>query len=196
MVYYYIYKTTCLKGKFKGKYYFGQHKTRKLDDKYAGSGRLLVDYFKKYGKVEGETYNIEILAFYDNQEDLNKAEYEIIGDKYETDKNCLNLCSGGWKEGVSDETRELQRQSHIGKKQSEETIEKRMKKIRGKKLPFNKKNSENFKGRSLTDEWKDKIRQKHLGTHKSEEDKEYLRELYKGKHWRINPETNKREWYT
>lgn len=89
--FYYTYKITLLKGTLAGKYYYGQHTTSNLNDGYAGSGRVLKDYYKKYGKIEGITYVKQILAFYNNLDELNRAEVELIGDKYENDAICLNL---------------------------------------------------------------------------------------------------------
>ena len=122
---YYTYKITCLLGSFKGKYYFGQRHTDKMpDDKYCGSGTLLGKYYKKYGKIEGETYIKEIIQFYNSPEELNKAEYELIGDKYETDDMCLNLRAGGMQCGMSQESIEKARAKnklHVGWHHKEET---------------------------------------------------------------------------
>lgn len=105
--YYYTYKITLLKGSKEGYYYFGKRQCNILPDNYAGSGKIVLDYYKKYGKIEGETYIKEIIAFYDSPEDLNKAEFELIGDKYTTDALCLNLKRGGEGGGgpQTDETR-------------------------------------------------------------------------------------------
>lgn len=93
--FYYTYKITLLKGSLAGHYYYGQHRTNNLDDGYCGSGRIIKDYFKCYDKIEHQTYIKEILAFYDNLDDLNKAEFELIGNKYEDDELCLNIRPGG-----------------------------------------------------------------------------------------------------
>ena len=58
--FFYIYKITLIKGSFAGHYYFGQHRTNNLNDGYAGSGRILLNYYEKYGKIEGVTYVKEI----------------------------------------------------------------------------------------------------------------------------------------
>jgi hypothetical protein len=110
MTYYYIYKITLLKGRLKNHYYYGQHRTKRLQDKYIGSGIKIKDYFKKYKAIEGETYIKEIIKFCNNIEELNKAEYEIIGDKYETDKMCLNLKAGGCQAELSSESRNKMRE--------------------------------------------------------------------------------------
>lgn len=91
----YTYKITLLKGRLAGHYYYGQHRTDNLNDGYAGSGRKIKDYFKHYEKIEGVTYVKEILHFYKTIEELNQAEYDLIGYKYKIDELCLNLKSGG-----------------------------------------------------------------------------------------------------
>lgn len=93
--FYYTYKITLLKGSLAGHYYYGQHRTNNLNDGYAGSGKVIKDYFKKYDKIEHQTYIKEIISFYNSLEELNKAEFELIGDKYNTDPLCLNLKAGG-----------------------------------------------------------------------------------------------------
>lgn len=112
--YYYTYKITLLKGENAGHYYYGQHSTNKLNDGYAGSGKLVSDYFEKYPKIEGVTYVKEIYAFYNSLKELNDAEYELIGDKYKTDPMCLNKRAGGNKAGFSESSRQLCRDNHKG----------------------------------------------------------------------------------
>ena len=108
MRYHYIYKIILLKGKYQGYYYLGKHTTRDIDnlslDHYAGSGKIVRNYYNKYGKIEGETFKKEILEFNDSRESNNSREREIIGDLYKTDKLCLNLRNGGdgggWEPGM------------------------------------------------------------------------------------------------
>ena len=112
----YIYKLTFLKGSIKGCYYIGKRtstiRKKKMEwanfsnpiewakndvmfDNYCGSGRIPKDYFKKYGKEFGVTFNKEILYFSDTFEENSLLEQKIIGDKYETDPMCVNLVKGG-----------------------------------------------------------------------------------------------------
>lgn len=138
-MYYLIYKITLLKGSLKDSYYIGQHRTQKINDGYAGSGKILRDYYKKYGKVKDETYTKEILYTCNSLDELNQAEIDYIGTKYKDDDNCLNLKAGGGGLGISDETREKLRKSHIGKKQSEETKQKISRNnVNKKQAPWNK----------------------------------------------------------
>lgn len=85
--YYYTYKIILLKGSLAGKYYYGQHSTDDIRDHYAGSGKILQKYYKKYRAVEGVTYTKEILKFYNGPEELNKAENVLIGDLWKQIQN-------------------------------------------------------------------------------------------------------------
>jgi hypothetical protein len=55
MKYYTIYKTTNL---INGKIYIGKHETSDLNDTYMGSGKVLMNAIKKYGK---DSFKKEIL---------------------------------------------------------------------------------------------------------------------------------------
>lgn len=87
---YYIYKITLLCGHFKNMYYYGKHSTENIEDNYAGSGSTLSKYYKLYGKIHGVTYKKEILGFFTNEKDLDKAEALYIADKPKNDPLCLN----------------------------------------------------------------------------------------------------------
>lgn len=50
---------------------------------------------KKYGKKEGITYIKEILEINPSEEINNKREELLVGNKYKTDKLCMNLIPGG-----------------------------------------------------------------------------------------------------
>lgn len=90
MTYRYIYKITCTKGSFKDKFYFGKHTTNNLDDGYKGSGKRLNDYYKKHPN----DYIKEIISFHSSEEELNKAEYDIIH-PWLNNIICLNDREGG-----------------------------------------------------------------------------------------------------
>lgn len=90
MIYRYIYKITCTTGSFKDKFYFGQHTTDDLNDGYKGCGILIIKYYKKHPN----DYIKEIISFHNSQEELNKAEYDIIH-PWLGNELCLNMCEGG-----------------------------------------------------------------------------------------------------
>lgn len=131
--YYYTYKIILLKGTLAGKYYYGQHITDKLKDYYTGSGTVLKDYYKKYRATEGVTYTKEILKFYNDSEELDKAEEVLIGDLWKTDPNCLNLKPGGSRPPLVSFPGELN--PFYGKHHTEKTKEVLRKKNKGRIPP-------------------------------------------------------------
>mgnify|MGYP001220285271 CR=1 FL=1 len=72
MKYYTIYKTTCQPT---GKIYIGQHTTSKIDDRYIGSGKIIKNAIKKYGR---HNFTKDILEVCDTLEIQNiREEYWI-----------------------------------------------------------------------------------------------------------------------
>jgi len=108
----YIYKTTCL---VTGRYYIGMHSTCNLEDGYLGSGKRLRHSIRKYGK---QNHNIEILEHLPSRELLVEAEKKAITSDMITDKNCMNLMSGGTGGFISEEQQRYRSQC-AGKKFSE-----------------------------------------------------------------------------
>lgn len=109
MIYHYIYKITCLCGSLKDHYYIGKHSTRDISDLskdyYTGSGKIIKNYFAKYGKIKNITYIKEILEYNSTKEINASREKFLIGDLYKQDSLCLNLkCGGeggGWEKGMT-----------------------------------------------------------------------------------------------
>lgn len=94
----YIYKIHFLKGFPAGRYYIGKRTFNGKDlrkDNYSGSGNFCFAYFKKYGKLEGETYIKEILEINPSREINENRELFLIGDLWETDNLCMNQKPGG-----------------------------------------------------------------------------------------------------
>ena len=182
--YYYTYKITLLKGSLKDHYYFGQHRTNDLNDKYCGSGRVIKDYYKKYGRKEGDSYIKEILCFYDSPDDLNKAEDELIGEKWKTDQMCLNITRGGVREHFETTTEVTKQKLREATKRYFENCT--------DFSPYQK-----FKGCHHTEETKRKISEHHRTNYHplSEETKNKIRNSSKGRHWRTDPETGRRIFY-
>ena len=195
MQYHYIYKTTLLCGTLAGKYYIGKHTTQAKPENcgYAGSGVIVKDYFKKYGKVKGETYNIAILEL--NPDKVTNAERE----KYWIEPNlgdpdCLNIARGGFGGGAP------------GRKMSEETKLKLSLKLKGHKrfIPEDYHLTEEtkkkigeankgksrckgrpspMKGRKHTEEARRKMSEKQKGKIISEESKAKMRMAFNPNHF-------------
>lgn len=84
-MYYTVYKITNM---LNNKYYIGKHKTKNLDDGYMGSGKKLLDAYKKYSK---SNFKKEILFILDSEEEMNEKEKELVVISEQT----YNLCPGG-----------------------------------------------------------------------------------------------------
>ena len=89
MAYHFVYKTTNL---VNGKIYIGFHKTDDVNDGYLGSGTLLVQAIKKYGK---DNFKREILKFFDNVSDALKYERLLVSEEFIKSDNNYNIVVGG-----------------------------------------------------------------------------------------------------
>ena len=84
-MFYTVYKIT---NNLNGKYYIGMHQTKKLDDGYMGSGKLIKLAIAKHGV---ENFSKEILHVFDNEEDMRAKEAELVV----ISEDSYNLCDGG-----------------------------------------------------------------------------------------------------
>jgi len=137
--YHFIYRTTRLDGS--GAYYIGMHSTDCLDDGYLGSGSILNNSIKKYGK---KLHAREILEFLPTRRELSVREAELVSEKIITDPQCMNITLGGGGARPGTENH------FFGKKHSAESKEKIAKSKIGKPLSSETKAklSEKNKGRS------------------------------------------------
>lgn len=87
--YYIIYKTTC---NINNKFYIGQHRTNNLNDTYLGSGKLLNEDINKYGP---QNFTKEILFVYDNFDDMNNKEIDIVTPEFVAREDTYNMIVGG-----------------------------------------------------------------------------------------------------
>jgi len=144
--YYYTYLVipTNEKSSMYGKVYFGCHKTTNIQDGYIGSGKLLQKYLKKYPN----DYYREIIKYYNSEDELNKAEYDLIhphlGKPY-----CLNLTEGGGLRAFPGELHPM-----FGKHHSEEAVQK-IKEARSKQVSP-------IKGKHHSEETRQKLRENNL----------------------------------
>lgn len=86
----YIYKTTNTSN---GKVYIGQHRSAFFDSSYFGSGKLITDAIKKYGK---SSFYVELLCECNSQDEMDKMEIEYISLFNSTDVRIgYNITNGG-----------------------------------------------------------------------------------------------------
>lgn len=88
-LYFTVYQTTNL---INGKIYIGMHKTRNLDDDYLGSGKVLNQAIKKYGR---KNFKREILFLFHTEEEMRQKEAEIVTLAFIARKDTYNLTCGG-----------------------------------------------------------------------------------------------------
>lgn len=158
----YIYKTTNL---INNKIYIGKHISEKASKTYKGSGKILKQAFKKYGK---ENFLCEVIATASTEDELNTLEACWIEQYNSRDpKIGYNIVAGGL--GTS------------GYRHTEEAKQKMSKAKTGRKLTEDWKRhvSEAQQGRFVSEETREKLRQANLGRKHTDETKEKLREAHK-----------------
>jgi len=101
-----------------GKKYRGIHKTLKLDDRYLGSGKALLNAVKKYGK---ENFHRNILEFCSSYQELLEKEKIYVDEYWVSDYSNYNLKTGGQSAGIlSNESKEKISNTLKGKYESGE----------------------------------------------------------------------------
>lgn len=163
---YIIYKTTNL---FNNRYYIGVHQTDDINDKYLGSGKILKESIKKYGR---ENFKRDILFIFNTIEEAYEKEKELVNDDFILDDSTYNLVGGGSISISFKRKNILSGDKHPmwGKKTTKESNEKRSKtlsitnqlpevkerRINGGKVASLKRKlngySSPMKGKNLTDE--------------------------------------------
>lgn len=164
---YTIYQTTNTLNK---KIYIGKHQTENVDDDYFGSGLLLEKDIKKYGK---ENFKKEILFIFDNENEMNLKEKELVTEDFIKQNDNYNLAVGGEGGPI-----------FRGRKHSEDTRKKlsEISKKRKHSEDTRKKISEANRGRIISDETKKKISEKAKIRFQNEDNKKKISETLKKKY--------------
>ena len=158
----YIYKTTNL---INNKIYIGKHMSEKVSKTYKGSGKILKQAFKKYGK---ENFSCEVIATASTEDELNNLEaYWIEWYNSRDPEIGYNIVAGGL--GTS------------GYKHTEEAKQKMSKAKTGRKLTeeWKKHVGEASRGRFVAEETREKLRRASLGRKMSEEARQKMRDAHK-----------------
>ena len=88
---FYVYKIT---NKINGKIYIGKRKYEGNinNDSYMGSGKLIKEAIKKYGK---QNFNKEIINVFDNENDAFKLEKMLVTEEFCKRADTYNIHEGG-----------------------------------------------------------------------------------------------------
>lgn len=88
-MFYTVYRTT---NNVDSKIYIGKHQTDNLEDDYLGSGKLLRRAIEKHG---AENFSREILFVFDNEDEMNAKEAELVTEEFCSLDTNYNICPGG-----------------------------------------------------------------------------------------------------
>jgi hypothetical protein len=88
-MFYTIYKIT---NTVNSKIYIGKHQTEDINDNYLGSGVALEKAIKKYGKQSFKKY---ILFIFDNENEMNQKERELVTESFIASNTNYNMGVGG-----------------------------------------------------------------------------------------------------
>jgi|TARA_R110000851_G_C12935200_1_gene551673 group I intron endonuclease len=161
---YTVYQVT---NQINGKIYIGKHQTENPVDGYFGSGKAIKEAITKYGK---KNFTKEVLYIFDNEDEMNLKEKELINEEFVKRRDTYNLGVGG--EGGP----------HFkGRTHSKESIEK-MKRF-GDHLTENgrKRIIQSNSKRIISDETKKKLSEKAKQRTHSEETKKKIADAIKRK---------------
>lgn len=157
--YHFTYQT---KNIINGKTYIGVHSTNNLCDGYIGSGKVLLNAVKKYGK---ENFQVIIMDFFDSSTEAFKEESFLVNKEWVKNNDNYNMSIGGFGGNLGEVVNKKRSESIRGRKASEETKNKISILAKGRKpsKETKEKMSESQKGRKHSEETKEKIRQGNIG---------------------------------
>jgi group I intron endonuclease len=130
-MFYYLYE---IKNNINGKIYVGVHKTKRIDDGYMGSGKVIQSAIKKYGR---DNFTKTIIETFNTLESMYAREREVVTEEFVSSSKTYNLAVGGsggsilqnrksWPKGKkhSEETIQKLKISSTGRRHSDQTLEK------------------------------------------------------------------------
>lgn len=88
-MYYTIYKITNTTN---NKIYIGKHQTLKINDHYFGSGKAIKAAIQQHGK---DKFIKEIMFVFDNEDEMNTKEKELITEQFVNRRDTYNMGIGG-----------------------------------------------------------------------------------------------------
>lgn len=154
-MFYTIYQITNM---IDGKVYIGKHQTKDLNDGYMGSGKQLKRAQAKHGI---ENFKKEILFQFDNENDMNTKEAELVTEEFCLREDTYNLCpggKGGWgyvnNEYWNETTNHIRIQNLLNMTTSQRAANGR----KTSQMNRGKKKSNGRLGTKLTEETKQKLR--------------------------------------
>lgn len=194
------------------KIYIGVHKTENINDSYKGSGTIIRNAHKKYGK---ENFIKEILAVFSTKEEAYNLEKELVNEEFITRGDTYNLKpggEGGW-EFVNDNKLNIvscdEVKAKISRSQKEryangakawnvglsmpghgiKSKESRIKNgnsFSGDKNPMFGKNVKDFMTESAIKDWSNNISKSNTGKVRTKEAKKKYSEAAKSRKWLIH----------
>lgn len=89
-MYYTLYRTTCL---ISGRIYIGVHETKDPNDKYLGSGEVLLKAIKKHGR---KNFRKDVAAYFVSREEMYAMEKIIVNTAFLNRSDVYNAKIGGF----------------------------------------------------------------------------------------------------
>ena len=164
----YIYKTTNL---INNRIYIGKKYKSEFDPTYYGSGTILQEAIKKYGK---SNFSVELLQWAESDEEINQLEKDYISE-FRLNFNLYNIAEGGTGGDTTTDhpqRKEIISQRGHGIKKWHQNLTESQKKERSNKISQAKKGKSNgHEGLTQKQETIEKIRKSNIEFNRSEDPK-------------------------